>query len=307
MVAKAKVLITGGSGFIGSHLVKVLIDCGYDVISISRTKPNKIRAVKKAHYIEHNIRKEITKDIEKKIESVEYIINCSGYVDHTSFKDGGKSVFKDHYNIPMKLIDLSRLVNLRTFVHLGSSDEYGNLQSPISEDVRECPISPYSLGKLTATHFLQQMFRLYKIPIIVLRPFIVFGENQETNRFLPYLISNCLASNTFGVTEGGQLRDYCYVGDVCNAILKCFDNNKAYGQVINIGSGEPVSIKTLTNSVVNIIGSGKPCFGEVPYRESESMALYPNIIKAKSLLKWEPTNEMNKNLNKVINWYKEYA
>lgn len=78
----------------------------------------------------------------------------------------------------------------------------------------------------------------------------------------------------------------------------------AYGEIINIGSGKPISIREVTNKVVNIIGYGKPLYGEVAYRDSESMALYPNLEKAKSILNWSANYEMEDSLYSVINWYK---
>ena len=85
--------------------------------------------------------------------------------------------------------------------------------------------------------------------------------------------------------------------------MKSFDNKKAYGEVINIASGIPISIKDVITKVQVIIGKGKPIFGALNYRKGESMNLYADIDKAKKILNWEPRYELDNSLKKVINWY----
>ncbi len=305
MVKKRKVLITGGTGFIGSHLVNSFVDNNYDVISISKKEPKKNQYNFQAKYIKHDLTKSISLEILKKISSIDYIINCCGYVDHRGYKDGGLEVFESHTKSIYNLTKLAFDTNIKTFISLGSSDEYGDIKSPISEDNRESPISPYSLSKLTSTHYLQQISRNESLPVIILRPFLIFGENQATNRFLPYIIKNCINNKSCGVTEGIQIRDYCYIKDFTSAVKKSIDNKSAFGEVINIASGKPISIKEVTNMVIKIIGKGEAHFGEIEYRKSESMSLYADISKAAKLLDWHPKYDFKESLLKVIEWYKK--
>lgn len=89
----------------------------------------------------------------------------------------------------------------------------------------------------------------------------------------------------FPVSAGNQLRDFCYIDDVVRAIMLSLNNKKIYGEIINIGSGKPVLIKKIINTVVSKVGSGRPCFGKIKYRNLENLNLYANISKAKKLLK----------------------
>ena len=145
-----------------------------------------------------------------------------------------------------------------------------------------------------------------QFPAIILRLFLVYGPAQDKERFLPNLIINSLKNKNIPITLGEQIRDYCYVEDVLNAIFLLFDNrNNALGNIINIASGNPVKIKEIVSKVNSLIGKGKPLFGSIKYRENESMSLYADINKAKKLLNWKPIYKIDEGLKETINWYKE--
>ena len=305
MVSNSKILVAGGSGFIGKSLISELISNDNKVISISKNRDKKIEKIKNVNYIFHDLTKPFTKNQIKDLSDVEYIVNCSGYVDHRDFLNGGKNILNDHFESLYLLTILAIELKVKSFIHIGSSDEYGKNKSPINELSRESPESPYALGKLSSTHFLQQCFRQGILNTVVLRPFLVFGEKQGKNRFLPYLIDSCINDREFKVSKAEQIRDYLYIKDLNRAIIKTLNNYEAYGEVINIASGIPISLKQIIINVQEIIGKGKPIYGGIDYRKGESMELYADIEKAKKILNWEPEYEFKNSLKKVIKWYKE--
>ena len=150
---------------------------------------------------------------------------------------------------------------------------------------------------------MQQCYRQGIINTVVLRPFLVYGERQSKERFLPYLIDNCLNDREFKVSSGEQLRDYLYIKDFNTALINALNNENAYGEVINIASGIPIAIKDVIKTVKELIGGGKPIIGGLKYRKGESMKLYADIEKAKIILGWEPKYEFRDSLRKVIDWY----
>jgi len=301
MVSLPTILVAGGSGFIGSNLIKELISEGYKVISISKNKSNIKKKFKNVTYIFQNLSKPLKKDLF--LDEIDYIVNCSGYIDHRDLTKGGKAVFDNHFESIYYLVNLAIELKVKALINIGSSDEYGQNKSPIKESIRESPISPYALGKLTATHYLQKCAKQGLLNTVTLRPFLVFGEMQNKDRFLPYLIDNCLNNREFKVTRGEQLRDYLYIKDFNKAVIKTFGNYKAYGEVINVASGIPISIKEVISHVQKIIGRGTPIFGGINYRNGESMELYADIKKAKKILNWEPQYKFKEAIKKVINWY----
>ncbi len=302
MVKNSKILVAGGTGFIGSNLILNLISKGNDIICLSKGC-NKKNHINKVFYISHDLTKPLKDEEIKKISDVDYVINCSGYVDHSNLLSGGKEIFYNHYESLYLLSNLAIKIKAKAFIHIGSSEEYGKNNSPLDEKIRESPESPYALGKLCSTHYLQQCYKQGILNTVILRPFLVYGERQKKERFLPYLIDNCLHDREFKVTWGEQIRDYLYIKDFNNALIKALNNNDAYGEVINIASGIPRSIREVIDTVKEIIGKGKPVFGGIDYRKGESMELYANIKKAKSILKWEPEYDFKKSLKLVIDWY----
>ena len=294
MVNNSTILVAGGSGFIGSNLIQELISEGFKVISISKNRPKIKKKIKNVTYIFQNLNKPIKKDLF--LNQIDYIVNCSGYIDHRDLTKGGKEVFDNHFESIYSLVNLALDLKVKALINIGSSDEYGENKSPLKETIRESPLSPYALGKLTTTHYLQKCSKLGLLNTVTLRPFLVFGEMQNKDRFLPYLIDNCLNDREFKVTKGEQLRDYLYIKDFNRAVIKTFGNYKAYGEVINIASGIPISIREVITNVQKMIGRGKPIFGGINYFDIE---------KAKKVLKWEPQYKFTETIKDVINWYKE--
>ena len=282
MVKNSKILVAGGSGFIGTNLMIDLISLGNEVISISKNNSKILRKINGAKYIFHDLCKPIKKNKFPLINDIDYVINCSGYINHNNFQKGGKEIFNQHLDSVYSLTNLAMELKVKTFVQIGSSDEYGKRESPIEESIREAPNSPYSLAKLASTHLLKQYNDSGILKSVILRPFLIFGEMQSKDRFLPYLIENCIKDREFRVTKGEQIRDYLYIKDFNRALINTLNNEKAYGEIFNIASGIPISIRELIISVNEIIGKGKPIFGGIDYRVGESMNLYADIDKAKN-------------------------
>tara|TARA_A100001011_G_C14321077_1_gene850671 strand:- start:6829 stop:7749 length:921 start_codon:yes stop_codon:yes gene_type:complete len=302
-MALEKVLVAGGSGFIGHHIVKECKKKGFKVVSISLKIPEKFNQQENVDYYAHDLNYPLEKNLIKSLEDVRYIINSSGYIDHSQFNQKGYEIYNKHFLAVKNLIKFSKFINLKTFINFGSSDEYGAAKSPINETQREEPFSAYSLSKLNSTHLLKILFKEEQFPSIIIRPFLVYGERQNYNRFLPQVIKSCLNNEEFKVTKGQQLRDFLYVGDFAEAVNMCLGNQNAYGEILNIASGKPVSIKNITELVKSFIGKGKPNYGAIQYRKGENMELYADIRKSKELINWEPKTKFNEVLSKIVDWY----
>ena len=108
----------------------------------------------------------------------------------------------------------------------------------------------------------------------------------------------------FLISKGNQLRDFCYVEDVINAIILALTKKKALGEVFNVGSGKPVSVKFIIDTISKIIKQGKPLFNKIPFRKNENLKLYPSINKVRKILGWKPKMNLNQGLAKTVNYYK---
>ncbi len=297
---KNKLLIAGGTGFIGSCLARKALDDGYRVTIISKNKPNIYKKLKGVEYIIVDIMDKKNLFTKLKNKSFNHVINLSGYVDHSKYSSGGIDVFNTHFHGAINLFNSVSKKKITSFVQIGSSDEYGSNIAPQKETQREDPISPYSSAKVSITHFLQTIYKTQKFPVIILRLFLVYGGGQKNNRFIPQIINGCVKKSSFPVSAGNQIRDFCYIDDVVKAILLSMNCKKGFGQVINIASGKPIKVKNIVNKIVNKIGKGKPIFGKINYRDLENMKLYADISKAKKLLKWKPTVTLDQGLELTI-------
>jgi len=231
----------------------------------------------------------------------DYVVNLGGYINHKLFKDGGRNLIDKHFITIQNLVEVLPRNKLKRFVQIGSSDEYGNVPAPQFEELREQPISPYSLAKTASTHFLQMLYRTENFPAVTLRLFLTYGPGQDSGRFLPQIIRGCLDDAVFPTSAGEQLRDFCYVDDIVRGIFQALMLTVATGEVFNIASGEAVSIHAMIEKICALTDSGKPQYGKIPYRPGENMSLFASVSKAKKVLQWKPLISLEEGLTKTIN------
>jgi len=294
-----RILIIGASGFIGRHLVKRCLKDTRFVTCIGFSK--NLKDFDTIHVDIKNNNK--LHDVLNK-KSFDYVFNLGGHIDHTQYFKGGRNVIETHFTGLLNVLDSIDLKSLKGFVQIGSSDEYGNAPSPQKEIMRESPISPYSHAKVAASHFIQMLHRTEGFPGVVLRFFLVYGPGQDDKRFLPQIIKGCLNNAEFKTSEGKQLRDFCFIDDVVDAIITAAVSSAAKGNIINVASGVPVRIRDVIQKIIKFTGSGKPLWGAHPYRVGENMELYADISLAKRLLGWEPRISLDEGLKKTIECYR---
>lgn len=303
---KSRLLLIGGTGFIGTHIAKKALSLGFDVSIISKNSKSDLEKIKGAQYFKININEqaELSRQMQDKV--FHYVINLSGYIDHSNYFNHGEKVIDDHFNGVRNIVNCINRSNLTTFIQIGSSDEYGNNPAPQGENLRELPISPYSFAKTASTHFLQMLHLTENFPSVILRPFLVYGPGQGRDRFIPQIINGCLENSEFSVSHGEQLRDFCFIDDIVNAVFLSLNNSNLHGEVINIASGGAVSIKEVVVLIQKIIGTGSPKFGQISYRAAENMALYAETKKAKNLLNWSSKITLKEGLKRTIDYQKNH-
>jgi nucleoside-diphosphate-sugar epimerase len=299
-------LVIGGTGFIGHHLLRTAQQKGWQMTSVSLNPPSKERFVDSVRYLHFDLadRNYVKKYFD---EDFDYVVNLGGYIDHKKFQEGGRELIDSHFTGLLNLIEWLPRNRLKSFVQFGSSDEYGDAIAPQTESVRESPISPYSLGKVAATHFLQMLHKTEQFPSVVLRLFLTYGPGQDEQRFIPQIIKGCLQDADFPVSAGEQLRDFCYVEDVVEAIIVSLEVKMAHGKVLNIASGDPVSIRNMIEKIRNIIKQGYPKLGKIPYRDGENMELYADVKQAEECIGWKAETTLDKGLEKTVDWYAKQA
>ena len=214
-----RMLVIGGTGFIGFHVVKEAKKRGFDTYSISLNSPKKKRFIKGVKYIKVDVTK--IEDLKRKItKSYNYVINAGGYGLHPDFGKKGDLLIKSHFLGLLNILKILKKKDLKKFVQIGSSAEYGKIKPPIKESSFGSPQTPYAIAKLSCTNFLLHLFQIHKFPVVILRLFQVYGSNQASDKILPFLIKNCKKDKKFLTTSGEQYCDFCHIDDVVNAIFK---------------------------------------------------------------------------------------
>ena len=295
---KKKILIVGGTGFIGFHLTKYCMSKKFDVTCISTKPPNKLRKVKKVNYIYVDISDK--KKLQKKIKSrYNYVVNLGGYVDHSNIK----KTYNSHFIGCKNLYSVVKHAKLKLFVQMGSGLEYGKNISPLKESFVCKPNANYGRSKYLSTKFLIKKYKEEKFPVVIFRLFQAYGPNQSINRLIPITINSCLKGGKFSCTSGNQFRDFIFIDDVINAIYLSFYKKKVIGEILNIGTSQPKKVKEVVSLINKIINKGLPQFGKIKMRKDELKIVFPDIRKIKKILNWKPKIKLNNGLKKTIQYY----
>jgi len=303
-------LVTGATGFIGSHLARKLLEEGAEVHVLLKKDSNQFRIQDILGSLTiwygdlrdypsiclciRNSRPQIIfhlaalRDVRRDFELINPMIDIN---------------IKGTLNFLRGVIE--EKVPLERFINTGTSEEYGDGTAPFREDQREIPVSPYSASKVAVTYFCQMLYKTIGLPIITLRPFIVYGPFQDTDMFIPSLIKHCLEGKDFLMTEGDQTREFTYIDDIIEAYLLAARSPEAVGGVINIGNGVEHRIRDVAEKVVRMLGNPiRLLIGALPKRPGETMNFFCNNEKAKRLLGWSPKIGLDEGLERTIDWYK---
>ena len=296
-MVKNKVLILGGCGFIGSNLSEYLTKKKYR-ITVTYFK-KKIKISKDIKYIKIDLTKK--KKIKDKLKEhkFDFVVNCAGYINHSN-NTKNKNIYKEHTSILHNVTDYFKNGKITRFINFGTSDEYGNSRSPQNEGKKSKPLTLYALSKTYSNLFLKKLWKSCNFPSVTLRLFLVYGPRQSEERLIPYVIQNSLRNNTYKIFGGNQIKDFCFINDLCEAVVLCFKNEKINGQVINIASGKKTQIKKIVNIIKSHIKKGHPNFEKKIYRKSENIKLWADIKKAKKILGWKPKTSLSLGIKKTV-------
>jgi UDP-glucose 4-epimerase len=305
---KMKVIVTGGAGFIGSHLVDGLLDLGYEVVVLDNfstgRKANldhvkdKIKLVKcdlsnKGEWIEE-------------FKNVDWVFHLASLADIVPSIQNPESYFRSNVDATFYVLEAARHANVKRFVYSASSSCYGipdQYPTPEESDIR--PQYPYALAKRMGEELVEHWAQLYNLPAISLRFFNVYGTRSRTSGtygavFGVFLVQK-LANKPYTVVgDGNQTRDFTYVTDIVSALIAAAESEKT-NKIYNVGSDTTVSV----NKIVELLGGNKV---NIPKRPGEPDCTYADISKIKDELGWCPTISIEEGVDKIlknIDYWKE--
>lgn len=298
---KNTILILGGSGFIGQNLIlKLIREKNFEITLASRSFKSPKNIKKKINFIKCDLTN-FKSLIKFKNLNFDYIINLSGNIDHKN-----KNLTNKIHHIACKnIFNFFTKKKLKLFIQVGSSLEYGNANSPQTENSKCKPVSYYGKAKFLASKFIQKSARKKKINYLILRLYQVYGPYQKFDRLLPLVIKNSLLGKKFKCSDGEQLRDFLHINDLTNLFIKILKKTRIRSGIYNVGFGKATKVKTVIKKVQNKIKKGEPLFGAIQMRSDEITNLFPNISKVKKNFKWKPKVSLSRGLSNTINYYEK--
>ena len=281
-----KIIIFGGCGFIGKNLTKYLKKF-YDVIVIDKYIDDIFLKENKIEFYQYNFENidQLRKIINK--EKPNYIINLISYVTSVRELNLFPKMINSNLDILLKIYETTKdLETLKLVMQFGSGEEYGNIEAPFTEIMKEEPVSPYAIAKLLTTNTALMLYKNYNYPICIVRPSNLFGKYQTKDKFIPYILEKLKNNEEILTTFGEQKRDFIYIEDFIDIIQKLLEKSSLIrGEVINVGSGTSISLKDIILYLKEKLNSTSEIkFGAIPYRENEMMNFCLNISKLESIL-----------------------
>ena len=310
----ATCLVSGASGFIGSHLCERLVGEGAHVVAlnkqVSRVLPPRLAHLAESiDIVEANLQDGGALRIIAERVRPRFVFHLGAYTHvGKSFEHVDESL-QTNIAGTVNLLDALRAVDYETFVYAGTSEIYGGNDVPFHEDQPVSPLSPYSVSKYAGERYCRMFHDAYGWPVVMLRPFNAFGPRQSPDRIIPEVIVSALAGVDVAMTEGRQTREFNYVTDVVDGFVRAALAGKdAHGQVINIGCGQEHSMRHIAELTIGLMGDPiRPRFGALPPRPTEIWRMFCDNSKARRLLGWEPQTSLEDGLRKTIDFYTHEA
>ena len=301
-----RVLITGGSGFIGACLTRDLLASGRQVHLVLREGSNLWRlAGLEGQYVAHRA------DLRDAQAIRTVVAACRPQVVYHLATHGAYHMQKDRAAIlatnllgTANLLDALDGHDYRALVHAGSSSEYGHKAGPMYENDRLEPRTDYAVAKAAAT-LLCRAEALQGKPLTTVRIFSAFGPWEDPSRLVPYVMTCCSEGKRPSVSSGCQPRDFIYVEDVI-ALLKRAADCAAGGHILHAGSGQQHSVRDLVQTILAVCTGGRLAadFGNEPLRPGEPTSWVASIDRTTALTGWKPRHDLRSGIERMWSWFK---
>jgi UDP-glucose 4-epimerase len=305
------ILVTGGAGFVGSNIVRILVNQGAKVTVLDNLFAgfeNLLPKSSKITFIKGDIcDKKLVNELVKKHKYIIHaaaksiIISCKNPIEDYETNIGGT----------LNLLTACKEYGVEKFVYTGSASVYGNPSIiPIPENSAIYTLSPYAVSKLAGENYCTSFYESYNTPTAIVRYSNVYGVNQDPRN--PYcgviskFFKDAIKGNTIKIHgDGEQTRDFTYVDDAANATIEALVNPKAVGNIFNTGSGHEVSINNLAKKIIRITNS-ESIIENIDKRDIDNIRRRAvNIEHIRRVLRWSPIYNLEKGLENTYDWLKK--
>lgn len=312
-----KILLTGGAGFIGSHLAARLSQEGHSVTILDVLSPyysvelkmKNLEIAKRAgckfvkgDILDYNFLETIMRD------GVEVVYHEAAMPGVRASIENPKTPNEVNIEGTLNVLNAARKCDIEKVINASSSSVYGEVHHlPFDEKHPNTPLSPYAVSKLAAEQYAKVFHEVYGMATMSLRYFTVYGPRMRPDLAINIFTGNMLAgrqSTIFG--DGEQTRDFTYIEDVVEANLKLLETTNANGQVFNVGSGRRITLNEIFKTLQDITGNHtEPIFKD--HVKGDAYHTLADISKAQKLFGYDPKTTIEEGLAKYVEWFKETA
>jgi nucleoside-diphosphate-sugar epimerase len=279
-----KILVTGGTGFLGKALVKRLKEASQNQVYLLKDDLLDLTAIKKTI----------------KRTKPEVVFHLGALVNLSRDYEIASQCVEINIKGTLNLLEALKDIEINRLVFTSTAEVYGSGPTPFKEDQALKPTSVYAITKIAGEHLIQ----LYGLPYTIFRLSNVIGPGQKKERLIPALILACLKGKDFQASSGVQKRDFLYLDDAVDALTISVKNPKAEGEIINLGGGKQYSVRGVIEKTIQLMGNPiKPVFGAIGSRKGEAQDWICDLAKAKKMLGWEPKTSLEAGLKKTIEYY----
>jgi len=307
-----KILVTGGSGFIGSNYIRMHLKqrsndeiVNLDKLTYAGRKENleDIEGNTNYTFVQGDICN--AKDVEKAMQGCEAVINfaAESHVDR-SLEDSRHFAETNFFGVRV-LCEEAKKLGVKKFLQISTDEVYGQIkEGSFTEQTILRPRNPYSAAKAAGELLAISYFETFQLPVVVTRSSNNYGPYQFPEKVMPLFITNLLQGKKVPLYgEGLQIRDWLYVLDNCKGIMKVFDEGKV-GEVYNIGGGNEIRNIDLTKMILEEMGKGDEMIENVPDRQGHDFRYSLDCSKIEKELGWKPEKKFEEGLHETAEWYK---
>ena len=297
-LAGARVLVTGATGLIGSHALRVLEEEEAEVVALSRgVRP----AERGARWLRCDIGQPGA--VAGVVTSVrpEAIIHLAGAVRGDRSLEAVTPTLRANLVATVELLEAATRLSCRRIVLSGSL-----LEEPAAGGPQAVPPSPYGASRWAASAYGRMFHALFGAPVVILRPSFAYGPGQERSKLIPHVITALLDGGSPELSSGERLLDCVYAEDVARAYVQAAAAPGVEGRTIDIGSGIPTPVRRIVELIVQCVGptAGRPRFGELPVRALEQ-EVEVDVDETARVLGWRATTGLEEGLRRTVAWYRK--
>ncbi|MBF0284642.1 MAG: GDP-mannose 4,6-dehydratase [Magnetococcales bacterium] len=306
-----RVLVTGGAGFIGSHLTRRLVGLGAEVAVLVKYQSviDNVRIVDLWDRV---------RVFEGDLRNLDSLLKLREFRPQVVYHLAAYNHVGDSFLHVSEALDanMKGTANLfqglgegfERFVYVATSEVYGKQEGvPFHEGMRPNPISPYAIGKYGGEQYARMLMEQRGMPVAIVRPFNAFGPYQSQRAVIPEIIQACLEGVPVRSTEGKQTREFNYVANLVEGFLLAGERAEAVGRTLNLGSGEEIAIRDLIRLIHRLTDSTSELrIGDLPTRPTEIWRMAADATQARELLGWSPAVPFAEGLARTIAWFRDY-